>query len=211
MAYRMERIRMTLSEFEVHFCCFEWQYASRGPSVTAKLLVELRGRIYRSVNTITWQFTSYCWLSKVCFCLMFCILYTATIRWRIKVSQYFAPLPSNPPVHEPAAMNFAGWKETVLDRTPRPLTCGESRCPPLWWSKSTNRSVMWVFEHSNFSTKLPLTYWSKFDVNGWRCSFFRLRKLPGKRRRDSLLIGSVVSTQRPDRDDGSDVTTIVLV
>jgi len=32
MAYRMERIPMTLSEFEGHFCCYEWQNALRGPS-----------------------------------------------------------------------------------------------------------------------------------------------------------------------------------
>jgi len=39
MAYRMVRIPMTLSEMEDHFRCYEWQSASRGPSVAAELLL----------------------------------------------------------------------------------------------------------------------------------------------------------------------------
>jgi len=29
MTYRITQIPMTLSEFEGHFCCYEWQNASR--------------------------------------------------------------------------------------------------------------------------------------------------------------------------------------
>jgi len=38
-AYPMARIPMTMSELEGHFCCYEWQNASRGPSTSAGLLV----------------------------------------------------------------------------------------------------------------------------------------------------------------------------
>jgi len=31
----MARMPMTLSEFEGQFCCYDWQSASRGPSVSA--------------------------------------------------------------------------------------------------------------------------------------------------------------------------------
>jgi len=39
MAYRMTRMPMTLSELEGHFCCYEWQNASRGPFASAEFLV----------------------------------------------------------------------------------------------------------------------------------------------------------------------------
>jgi len=35
----MARIPMNLSEFEGHFCCYEWQNASCGPSASGELLV----------------------------------------------------------------------------------------------------------------------------------------------------------------------------
>jgi len=39
MAYQMARIPMALSELEGHFCCYEWQNASRNPSASTELLV----------------------------------------------------------------------------------------------------------------------------------------------------------------------------
>jgi len=38
---------MILSELEGHFCCHEWQNASRGPSASVELLVRIRGRCQR--------------------------------------------------------------------------------------------------------------------------------------------------------------------
>jgi len=32
MAYQMLQIPVTFSESEGHFCCYDWQNASRGPS-----------------------------------------------------------------------------------------------------------------------------------------------------------------------------------
>jgi len=39
MMYRMAYTPMTLSELEGHFCTYDWQNASRGPSASAGLLV----------------------------------------------------------------------------------------------------------------------------------------------------------------------------
>jgi len=43
-AYRITRIPVTMSELEGHFCCYDWQNASRGPSASAELLV-----LYRTI------------------------------------------------------------------------------------------------------------------------------------------------------------------
>jgi len=40
----MAQIPVTLSELEGHFCCYDWQNASRGPSASAELLV-----LYRTI------------------------------------------------------------------------------------------------------------------------------------------------------------------
>jgi len=54
MAYQMAQIPMTSSESESHFCCYEWQIASRGPSATAELLVFIKplSKHYRICNSV---------------------------------------------------------------------------------------------------------------------------------------------------------------
>jgi len=48
----MARTPMTLSELEGHFCCYEWQNASRGPSASAELFVYSFGKKLVKINSV---------------------------------------------------------------------------------------------------------------------------------------------------------------